>query len=276
MEAPQGPLAGWRVLVTRALDQAAETVTLLRARGAEPVIFPAIEIHPPRDPARFAKGVRDTADEVGPLCVVFTSANGVERTIGELARQGTELPAGARIAAVGSQTARALETHGQAAEIVAKEFKQEGLAEAILSAYGDARAKVVLFRAEVARDALPDALRNAGFVVEVVVAYETRKPDPARAAELARDLAAGALDAVTFTSGSTAENTCDMLGPRAAELLGRVVVASIGPVTTKACEARGVRVDVTAREATVPGLVKALENHVSKIDKASPGQRSLR
>jgi uroporphyrinogen III methyltransferase/synthase len=174
---------------------------------------------------------------------------------------------------------RALEAHGLRAEIVAKEFKQEGLAEAILAALGGPSGagegrRVVLFRAEVARDVLPDALRAAGFGVEIVAAYETRKPDDSRAAELVRELEAGGIDAVTFTSSSTVDNTCDALGARAAELLGRAVVGSIGPVTTKSCEARGVRVDVTADPHTVLGLVDALEKHLSLIDKAAPGRRS--
>jgi uroporphyrinogen III methyltransferase/synthase len=270
-----GALAGKRVLVTRAEGQAKDTLDLLRARGAEAVTFPAIEIHPPRDPSRFAAGA---AGASGAACVVFTSANGVERTCAELARQGATLGA-ARIAAVGSQTARALEAHGLRAEIVAKEFKQEGLAEAILAALGGpGRAgegrRVVLFRAEVARDVLPEALRAAGFGVEIVPAYETRKPDDSRAAELVRELEAGEIEVVTFTSSSTVDNTCDALGARAAELLGRAVVGSIGPVTTKSCEARGVRVDVTAEPHTVLGLVDALEKHLSLIDKAAPGQRS--
>ena len=79
------------------------------------------------------------------------------------------------------------------------------------------------------------------------------------AGAIASALARGALDAVTFTSSSTVDNLCDLLGPSAAADLARTRIASIGPITTATAERRGVRVDVTAREYTVRGLVDALE-----------------
>ena len=95
--------------------------------------------------------------------------------------------------------------------------------------------------------------------MDVVAAYETR-PAPAAAVEaLARRLAAGEIDAVTFTSASTVENLCAALGAGAAGLLGKVKVACIGPVTRDAAERLGVRVDVTASPPTVLALVDALE-----------------
>jgi uroporphyrinogen III methyltransferase/synthase len=111
-----------------------------------------------------------------------------------------------------------------------------------------------------------------------VPAYETKPASAERAAELARDLDRGAIDVVTFTSSSTVTSTCDALGAGAPELLGRAVVGSIGPITTETCASRGIRVDVTAPEHTVPGLVQALETYlaeapsgrVSPIDKPAP------
>src|SRR5262249_6535101 len=157
--------------------------------------------------------------------VVFTSANGVARVWDELVRQNRDARAfgPAKVAAIGPGTAAALALHGIVADVVAKEFKQEGLAEAITKAVPGGKA--LLLRAEVARDALPAALAQAGFEVEVVAAYETRPADPARAALLARELEAGQVDAVTFTSSSTVSGVCDMLGARAPELLGKACVA---------------------------------------------------
>ena len=117
----------------------------------------------------------------------------------------------------------------------------------------------MILRAEVARAALPDALRAAGCTVEIVPVYETRGPDLAAVAPVAEGLAAGTIDAVLFTSGSTVNNLCDALGARAVELLGRARVASIGPVTTEACARRGVRVDVTAGGASLDRLIDDLE-----------------
>jgi uroporphyrinogen III methyltransferase / synthase len=262
------PLFGRRVLVTRTREQSRGTARLLRARGADPVIAPAIEIGPPREPGLLAAAVAQLGEA---QCVVFTSANGVERTWGEIAQQGRDARAfgGAKLAAIGPGTAAALEAHGLRADIVAKEHKQEGLAEEILAAFAGSGSKadkvrVVLLRAEVARDVLPNVLRAAGFHVDVVAAYETRPPEAARAGALARELETGALDAVTFTSSSTVDNLCDLLGPRAAELLSKTCVASIGPVTSKTCVARGVRVDATATSYTIPGLIEALEGHFSR------------
>jgi uroporphyrinogen III methyltransferase/synthase len=117
---------------------------------------------------------------------------------------------------------------------------------------------VLIARAARARDVLPDALRGAGCTVDVVTAYETRPPSPSVVDALTRELEGGRLDAVTFTSSSTVDNLCDLLGPRANDLLAGVRVASIGPVTTATATGRGLRVDVTAREYTVAGLVDAL------------------
>jgi uroporphyrinogen III methyltransferase/synthase len=105
---------------------------------------------------------------------------------------------------------------------------------------------------------LPETLRAAGCRVDVVAAYETHLPPAETAVALASELESGRVDAVTFTSSSTVENLCDLLGPRSAELLQRTRVASIGPITTATALARGVRVDVTAARYTVPGLIEAL------------------
>ncbi len=260
------PLFGKRVLVTRAREQAAGAADLLREHGAEPVVVPTIEIHPPADRAPLDGALGEL--RAGRYAwVAFTSANGVERTWDALVAAGADARAfgTARLAAIGPATARALEQRGLRADVVAKEFRGEGLAEAMLaampagSAPGAAR-RVLLARAAQARDVLPDMLRAAGCVVDVVAAYETRPPAPETAAVLARELEQGRVDAIVFTSSSTVQNLCDLLGPAAARLLVRPRVASIGPVTTATAVERGLRVDVTAAEYTVPGLVRALED----------------
>ncbi len=146
------------------------------------------------------------------------------------------------------------------ADVVAKEFRGEGLADAMLEAIRaiPAPPRVLLARAARARDVLPEALRAAGCRVDVVAAYETRAPSSETVEALSAELEAGTLDAVTFTSSSTVDHLCDLLGPAAAEWLRRVRVASIGPITTETARARGVRVDLTASVYTVSGLVRAL------------------
>ncbi|MDP9034965.1 MAG: uroporphyrinogen-III synthase [Myxococcota bacterium] len=268
------PLFGKRVLVTRARPQAVRSAELLREAGAEPVVVPVLVFAPPSDPAPLERALsRLRAGAYG--WVAFTSANGVESTWNALVAGGGDARAfgGARLAAIGPATAGELEKHGLHADVVAKDFRGEGLAEVMLGALSEtgdgdrisrkdgqdlARNRVLLARASKARDVLPNALRAAGCVVDVVTAYETHPPPDASIDALLCELEAGRLDAVTFTSSSTVENLCDLLGPRAAMLLERPRIASIGPVTTETATARGLRVDVTAREYTVPGLVRAL------------------
>ena len=255
------PLFGKRVLVTRAREQAGSTAALLREHGADPVVVPTIAIRTPENQGPLIEAI--AALRAGAYAwVAFTSANGVERTWEGLSAQGADARAFgvAKLAAVGPATAAALERHGLRADVMAREFRGEGLADAMLVAIpsGPPAPRVLLARAARARDMLPEALRAAGCRVDVVAVYETHTPSGETVSALARALDGGSLDAATFTSSSTVDNFCDLLGARAPELLRRVRVASIGPVTTDAARARGVRIDVTAREYTVSGLVQAL------------------
>lgn len=259
------PLFGRRVLVTRAREQAGSAAMLLRERGADAVLMPTIEIHAPSDPAPMI----DAAASLERYAwAVFTSANGVDRLWAELRRQGRDARAFGRskIAAIGPGTAAALERHGLAPDVVARDHKGEGLAKELLDAIGsaDPRARVLLARAEVARDVVPEALRAHGCDVDVVAVYKTRAPPRPLLDGLSALLEAGEIDVVTFTSSSTVEHLCDALEARAAELLAKTCVASIGPITSDTAKKRGLRVDVTADEHTVPGLVAAIVKHFAK------------
>jgi uroporphyrinogen III methyltransferase/synthase len=265
------PLFGKRVLVTRPEGQSASTAALLRLRGAEPIELPAISIDPPPDPAPLRDAVRalDRYD-----LVAFTSENGVRWFFRELDAQGKDARAfgRARLAAIGSGTALALEKKGVRADIVPAEFRGEGLARAILDdpilrerrAASEAPLQVLIPRALVAREVLPAMLREAGCEVSVVPAYETHKASAERRDELIRRLEQKALDVVMLTSSSTADSLCELLGPRAAELLQGVLIASIGPITTATAEKRGLTVGLSAEESTLPGLIRAMEAHFER------------
>ena len=268
------PLFGKRVLVTRAKEQASKTASLLRERGADPVIVPTIEVHPPVDPQPMADAVASLGARYG--WIVFTSANGVEHTWAELRRQGKDARAfgQARIAAIGPGTAAALAGYGLVADLVPKDHKGEGLAADLvraLEADGE-KPRVLIARAEVARDVVPDALRAAGCEVDVAPVYKTVAPPRPLLDALASLLEAREIDAVTFTSSSTVEHLCDALESRAPALLANTCVASIGPITTETARKRGLRVDVTASEHTTAGLVGALEAH---FDLAQTGTRMV-
>lgn len=267
------PLFGKRVLVTRAREQAGGAAALLRERGADPVVVPTIEIHPPSDPSAMIDAVQSMGERYD--WVVLTSANGVDRLWTEMRRQGRDARAfgKAKIAAIGPGTASALERCGLTADVIAKEHRGEALAQEVLAAMATsagasagasaptAKPRVLIARAEVARDVVPDTLRAAGCEVDVVSVYKTRSPPRALLEALSSLLEGGEIDAVTFTSSSTVEHLCDALEARAIPLLAKTTVASIGPITTETAKKRGIRVDVTAAEYTIPGLVSALEKH---------------
>ncbi|WP_437577504.1 uroporphyrinogen-III C-methyltransferase [Sorangium sp. So ce887] len=268
------PLFGKRVLVTRPRHQARSTSRLIRLRGGEAVELATIEIHPPPHPARVTEAVRGLS---GYHAVVFTSENGVTCFFKELERLGLDARAfgSARLAAIGAGTAAALAARGVRADIIPKEFRGEELAEALLAdpALAERRAarppvRVLLARALVAREVLPERLRAAGCEVDVVPVYETRPASSDRREELLRALSAGEIDVVLLTSSSTVDSLCELLGEGAAARLDRVLLASIGPITSATAEKWGLRVGVTAEVSTTAGLLDALDRHFAALQAA--------
>lgn len=250
------PLAGRRVLVTRAPGQAGALGDLLAAAGAEPVEIPLIEVVAPEDwgPVDAAIGRLETYD-----WVVFTSANGVEfffRRLGDLGRDARALGR-ARLACVGEATARSLGGHGLRADLVPESFRADALLGPLAERAGEG-ARLLLPRGDLARRDFPAALRQRGLEVDEVVVYRTR---PAREGgeRIRRLLEEGRLDVLTFASPSAVESFMAAVGPDAAELARGAVVACIGPVTAQAARERGLEVQVLAEPSTMPGLVSALE-----------------
>jgi len=248
------PLFGKSLLVPRPAEQGRITAAAVRARGARPVLLPAIEIRKPADPAPLAQAIAG----LGSFdWVLFTSANGVERFMAALTESGLDARAfaGARLGVIGPKTAAALARFGLLADASADEFVGEGLARAVLARGVPKR--VLLARALVARDALPDMLRRAGAHVEVVPVYETVAADAGAA--LRKTFEQREVDVVLFTSSSTVSAVVDALGADARELLARVKVASIGPITSRTLSEHGIAVDVAASAFTVEGMLDALE-----------------
>jgi uroporphyrinogen III methyltransferase / synthase len=243
------PLHGRRVVVTRARAQASALAATLRDLVAEVVELPAIRI----EPRLSGTEVRDAVAGIGDYSLVcLTSPNGVRLLFEALAEVGLDARAlaGAAVAAIGPGTARALAEHGIAADVVPERFVAEALVEALAGIEVEGR-RVLVARAAEARDVLPDALRERGAEVDVVALYETvrEEPDP-DAVEAAR----GA-DYVSFTSSSTVANLTEALGDR---FPAGARVVSIGPVTSEAARAAGLRVDVEAERHDVDGLIAAL------------------
>ncbi len=252
------PLRGKRVLVTRARAQADEMVRRLRALGAEPLLFPTIEIRPPAD------GYAALDAALGRLAdfdwVVFTSVNGVEHVLRRLEHLGLEPSAlnRAQVAAIGPATANALRARGVRVSLLPREYVAEALLEAFPAPAGR---RFLLLRADIARPALREGLRAAGADVEEVAVYRTAlaRPEPSALARLD-----GGVNVLTFTASSAVRNFVAIVGDeRARRLAAQAVVAVIGPVTAQTARELGLRVDVVAGEHTVPGLIEALCAHLA-------------
>lgn len=243
------PLAGLRVLVTRAREQSAALVEWLRALGADPVELPVISIEPaplgPLDDALARLGAYDW--------VVFTSVNGVRAFFDRLAAtRSAAAPVSARIGAIGPATAAAVRERGYAVAFTPPRFVAEAAVEGLVE-LGVSGRRILLPRADIARDVLPEGLRAAGAEVDVVVAYRTR-PAAAGDDRVLAALRGGEVDVLTFASPSTVRNLALLLGawrPSAA-------VACIGPITAQAARDAGFAVDIEADEYSIPGLVEAL------------------
>jgi uroporphyrinogen III methyltransferase/synthase len=242
------PLLGRRVVVTRARAQASELVARLAAQGAATVEVPAIAVEDPADGGKaLAEAVDRLADGVYDW-VVVTSANGARRLLAALAASGRDARAlgGVRLAAIGPGTADALATAHLVPDLVPPRF----VAESLVAEFPAGEGRVLLARAAVARDVLPEGLEFRGWDVDVVEAYRT-EPVPLDAAGAE---AVAAADIVTFTSSSTVTNFLAALGDRPVP----PVVAAIGPVTAATARDRGLTVDIEAAVHTIDGLVDAL------------------
>ena len=246
------PLFGRRIVVTRAQPQAAALAADLRRRGAEAIELPAIEFEPPEDLDRLARA----AAGVGLYdWVVFTSPTGVARFFEHL--RDARVLGGVQVAAIGPGTAEALADRNIAADLVPEQYVAEALLEALLDEVGPGGpGRMLIPRAETARDVLPDGLAAAGWDVDVVPTYRTvaPAPDPAAAALLAE------AEVITFTSSSTVTNFVDTYGADAAPK----VVATIGPITTATARDQGLEVAIEATDHTVDGLVTALETFFTR------------
>ncbi|HJQ30217.1 MAG TPA: uroporphyrinogen-III synthase, partial [Rubrobacter sp.] len=251
------PLFGRRVVVTRARAQAGELSAALESLGAEVHEFPTIEIRPPEDYGPLDAAIREL-DSFG--WIVFTSVNGVEAFLERLRHHGLDLravPGAAKVAAIGPATAQKIEAAGLRVDLVPEEYRAEALIEAI-DAGSLAGERVLIPRATVAREILPQKLREAGAEVVVTPAYES-VPSSEGKDEVSRRLLSGEIDCVTFTASSTVESFVRALGAaEAARLLAGTRVACIGPITAATARKHELRVDVEADEYTIPGLVAAV------------------
>lgn len=258
----QRPLFGRRILVTRAKGQAAEFADLITTFGGEPILCPTIHIAPPETWEPVDRAIRNMRQY---HWLIFTSLNGVGPFMDRVRAQGSDarLLAGVRLCCIGPRTARELARYGLQADLIPPEYQAEGVIEA-LTGRGLHDQRILIPRALVAREILPDQLRAAGATVDVVSVYQTVRPDVETGRLL--DLFAGrGIDMITFTSSSTVTNFVELFGGREPmhQAVGETPIACIGPITAATALEHGIRTHVMPGENTVPALAEAIVRHFS-------------
>ena len=236
---------------------------MLIDRGATPIEFPSIDVVPPCDWSELDAAL-DSLDTYH--WIIFTSANAIKFFFERLRSRGMDIRSlhANKICVVGPKTAEALEQYSLKADLIPAEFKAEG----VLAALGGEQVKGKKFlipRAKVARELIPEKLREKGAEVTVATAYENVRPatDVDRVRKLFEDKK---IAAVTFTSSSTVHNFVEMLGQKEyIKLVSGVAVACIGPVTAKTAEEYGMKVDIMPKDYTIPALVDAMVEFYKEI-----------
>ena len=262
------PLFGQRILVTREHTYGFEP---LEEMGAEVMEFSTIKIVPPDDWTELDKAI-DIIDSYD--WITLTSGNGVKFFFQRLFKKEIDIRdlKGIKICAVGSKTASAIKKFGIKVDLIPKEFNAEGLIEAFIQTSEHRLQntekkldgiKILLPRAEVAREVFPNKVRELGGEIDVPTVYRTIKPE-IHGKRLQRFLKEGKISIATFTSAATFNNFLDMTGKDAASLLKDVAIAVIGPVTAKAVEKAGLNVTIMPKEATIDAMVQAIISWVSR------------
>lgn len=253
------PLFGKRIVVTRSRDQASVFAERLIDMGASVIEFPTIDVVPPSSWDELDRAIEEIETY---NWLIFTSANAVRFFFKRLKDLGKDVRMlkGVSICTVGPKTADAVTDYGLRPDLIPEEFKAEGVV-AALSGMGVKGRKFLIPRAKVAREVIPDRLKEMGALVTVAVAYENIRPttDVERLRMLFED---GKISAVTFTSSSTVDNFVEMMGEKEyKKMIKDVVIACIGPVTAKTAREYGMEVHVMPHEYTIPGLVDALAGY---------------
>ncbi len=246
-------LSGKRIVVTRTRKQASALSNKLRALGAQVVELPTIRIEPPTNLREFAKLVQDAHIYDW---IVFTSANGVEaffEMFFKLYDDAREIGA-ARIAAIGPATAQRVKDFHLHVDLQPEEFVAEAVVKEFRKQGGIENLRILVVRAEKARDVLPKELSALGAIVDEAFAYRTVAETRDTGAR--RQLLEEGADLITFTSSSTVENflALGLPWPKGMQ------VASIGPITSKTARDHGLKIDIEARRHDIDGLVEAIRS----------------
>jgi uroporphyrinogen III methyltransferase/synthase len=252
------PLSGKRIVVTRTRKQAGALSNQLRALGADVFELPIIRIEPPPDLRAFGELVQDAHQYDW---IVFTSPNGVDaffEMFFKLYSDAREIGA-AKIAAIGPATAQRVRDFHLYVDLQPEEFVAEAVVRAFQRQGGVENLRILIARAEKARDVLPNELSRLGAIVDEAFAYRT-VPETRDVTGARRRLLEEGADLITFTSSSTVENflALGLPWPKGMQ------VASIGPITSKTATDHGLKIDIEARRYDIEGLVEAIRKFFGK------------
>jgi len=278
------PLFGQRILITREYTKDYEPLEDL---GAEIFEFPTIEIVPPDS----YKELDESIDKIETYnWIIFTSANGLKYFMQRLIDKNRDIRdlKGIKICAVGIKTAEKIQEFGLKVDIVPEEFNAEGLIDIFCKEHESIKAtecrskkinsscsdtpihryplqgiKLLLPRAETAREIFPEKVRELGGEIDIPVTYQAIKPEK-HGKRLKRFLKEGRISIATFTSAATFNNFVDIMGEDAIETLKDVTIAVIGPVTAKAVENAGLKVSIMPKEATIKTMVDEIIQWAAK------------
>jgi uroporphyrinogen III methyltransferase/synthase len=256
------PLEGRTVIVTRAASQAADLTTILKTYGAKVIVCPTIEI---REPDNYDR-LDEALDHLyGYDWLIFTSTNGVEYFLKRLTDRGQQIADldEIKVLAIGQRTADKLHDAHVHVDLVPSQSTAEGVFTA-LGEFTDLRGlNILLPRAAVGREVLPEALQKAGARVDVVTTYQTVLPDNLDRGKLAAMLT-GSADCIAFTSPSTIKNLAKLFDTHdLGNTLPGMVVACIGSVTSDAAAEYGLRVNIQPQTFTTKDLAQAIANFYS-------------
>lgn len=259
------PLFGKRIVVTRSREQASELIERLEELGAEAIEAPCIRIEPLDDTSQLDQAIESAH---GYDWIVFPTANAVDHFVRRLMAGPWDARTlhGPLLCTVGAATSDRFGRMGLKVDVRSVEHGLDTVIDAMHAKRRLKDAKVLLLRADGAREVVADELRRAGAVVTEVATYRAvRDTAPDQEPDIFKMLLDRRVDAVTFTSPITVTNFVAMLGEEpAADLLAGTAVASIGPVTAEAAQQRNIQTTIMPRDYTIAGLVHAIVQHFAE------------
>ena len=250
------PLFGKTIVVTRAREQISDFASYLTNAGAIVIEFPTIETKPPESWGSLDEALNQITSYDW---IVFTSVNGVKYFIDRLVERGMDIRdlKGLKVIAIGPKTAKKVKEHGIRVDFIPENYRAESIIEGIGTE--NIKGKNILIpRAKVARELLPDSMRKLGARVTIAETYVTFKPKHNKK-QVGKLLREGSIDAVTFTSSSTVNNFMDVWGKeKGLELMNNVTVASIGPITSNSARKLGLEPSIEPKKYTTEALAESL------------------